>query len=221
VRFRYRLDGFDRDWNDAGTRRAAFYTNLAPGHYTFHVKACNNDSVWNDEGASLSFNLKPFFYQTRAFQILCGLGLIGLGAGAQRFRLHRMKVRQRQLERIVKEQTNDLRTTNEELRRVQEQLARLSEATPEKIENISGWGTSMAAEIARAIRAREITIWRADDGKRLVSLSGEAAKTPSWESVQAACSGTPPGTEGERIVPVRGMSGELRSSSIVCASSLR
>ena len=52
VRFRYRLDGHDANWQEAGTRRSAFYTNLAPGTYRFHVIACNNDGVWNEQGAS-------------------------------------------------------------------------------------------------------------------------------------------------------------------------
>jgi hypothetical protein len=59
VRFRYRLDGHDRDWQDAGTRREAFYTDLGPGKYRFRVIACNNSGVWNKQGATLDFALQP------------------------------------------------------------------------------------------------------------------------------------------------------------------
>ena len=71
VRFRYKLDGWDRDWQDVGARREAFYTNLAPGTYRFHVTACNNDGVWNDAGTSLDFSVAPAWYQTNWFRILC------------------------------------------------------------------------------------------------------------------------------------------------------
>jgi PAS domain S-box-containing protein len=68
VRFRYRLDEVDKDWQDAGTRREAFYTRLGPGKYHFRVIACNNDGVWNEEGAHLDFVITPAWYQTIWFQ---------------------------------------------------------------------------------------------------------------------------------------------------------
>jgi hypothetical protein len=62
VKFKYRLEGYDADWVDPGTRRTAYYMNLRPGRYTFRVKAANNDGVWNENGAALSFRLEPRFY---------------------------------------------------------------------------------------------------------------------------------------------------------------
>lgn len=70
VRFRYKLEGFDSDWREAGTRRQAFYTNLSPRAYRFRVLASNNDGVWNETGASLDFELLPAFYQTQWFRVL-------------------------------------------------------------------------------------------------------------------------------------------------------
>jgi ligand-binding sensor domain-containing protein/two-component sensor histidine kinase len=67
VRFKYKLEGFDKDWIDSGTRRIAYYTNLRPGAYTFRVIASNNDGVWNQTGAAFSLYLKPYFYQTYWF----------------------------------------------------------------------------------------------------------------------------------------------------------
>ncbi len=64
VRFSYKLEGFDEDWVDAGNRRVAYYTKLPAGNYRFRVIACNNDGVWNREGATLSFRQEPYFYQT-------------------------------------------------------------------------------------------------------------------------------------------------------------
>ena len=70
VRFRYRLDGRDNTWQDPGTRRQAFYTDLRPGTYRFRVIASNNDGVWNEEGASIEIVLAPAWYQTRIFLAL-------------------------------------------------------------------------------------------------------------------------------------------------------
>jgi signal transduction histidine kinase len=71
VRFQYKLEGYDRDWQDAGTRRQAFYSNLPPHNYTFRVKACNNSGLWNEAGTALDFNIAPAYYQTKWFLALC------------------------------------------------------------------------------------------------------------------------------------------------------
>ena len=71
VRFRYRLDGHDPDWQDAGTRRQAFYNDLGPGSYHFRVVASNADGLWNDEGASLHFTIVPAYFQTLWFRSSC------------------------------------------------------------------------------------------------------------------------------------------------------
>lgn len=89
VRFRYKLDGLDRTWQDVGGRREATYTNLGPGNYAFHVIASNNDGVWNETGAALAFVIPPAFYQTRWFYALCGLACVALLAA-----LHRVRMRQ-------------------------------------------------------------------------------------------------------------------------------
>ena len=70
VRYRYMLEGFDHGWTEAGARRTAYYTNIPPGKYTFRVQAANNDGLWNTEGAALSFELRPHFYQTWWFYVL-------------------------------------------------------------------------------------------------------------------------------------------------------
>ena len=70
VLFRYKLEGYDRDWQDAGNRRQAFYTNLPPRNYRFRVMACNNDGVWNETGTFLDFSIAPAYYQTTWFRLL-------------------------------------------------------------------------------------------------------------------------------------------------------
>jgi len=70
VAFRYRLEGRDHTWRDAGSRRQAFYTDLPPGHYRFRVIASNNDGVWNEQGAMLAFSIAPSWFQTVWFRLL-------------------------------------------------------------------------------------------------------------------------------------------------------
>ena len=108
MRFAYRLDGFDTGWVEPGNRRTAFYTNLPPGRYTFRVIAANGDGVWNRSGASFVFTLRPYFTQTALFRWLVALGALLLVAGFFLFLLLRAKARERRLERIVDERTEQL-----------------------------------------------------------------------------------------------------------------
>jgi signal transduction histidine kinase/ligand-binding sensor domain-containing protein len=78
VRFRYKLDGADDTWRDGGNERSVRYANLRPAHYTFRVIAANNDGVWNDVGATVSFALRPAFYQTSWFLVLVSGACLGI-----------------------------------------------------------------------------------------------------------------------------------------------
>jgi ligand-binding sensor domain-containing protein/two-component sensor histidine kinase len=77
ITFRYKLEGFDSAWVDAGTRRQAFYTNLRPGNYRFRVTACNADGTCNEAGTSLAFVLPARLYQKTWFYVACAM-LIGI-----------------------------------------------------------------------------------------------------------------------------------------------
>jgi ligand-binding sensor domain-containing protein/signal transduction histidine kinase len=81
-RFKYRLEGVDSDWVDAGAQRAAYYNNLAPGSYRFHVLACNKDGVQNE--TSLDLELRPHFWQTLWFRVSALTALVGLAGGSAR-----------------------------------------------------------------------------------------------------------------------------------------
>ncbi|MGD0859772.1 MAG: two-component regulator propeller domain-containing protein [Terracidiphilus sp.] len=91
VRYRYMLEGFDRDWIDAGTRRNAYYTTIPPGKYTFRAQAANNDGLWNTEGAALTFELRPHFYQTVWFYVLMVALAVGMVVVLLRLRLRRVE----------------------------------------------------------------------------------------------------------------------------------
>jgi signal transduction histidine kinase len=90
VNFRYRLDNYDRDWRDAGTRRQAFYTALPPGKYSFLVVASNSDGVWNDNVAKMDFSVAPAYYQTNWFRALCSTVFLALLWAAYQFRVRHL-----------------------------------------------------------------------------------------------------------------------------------
>ena len=84
VAFKYRLAGLERDWVEAGGRRAAYYSRLPPGDYRFEVLACNNDGVWSPEAASLAITVLPHFWQTWWFIVLAVLTALGAVGGTVR-----------------------------------------------------------------------------------------------------------------------------------------
>jgi PAS domain S-box-containing protein len=129
VRFRYLLEGFDRDWIEAGPRREAYYTNVPHGTYRFRVTASNNDGVWSENPASLSVTVPPRFRQTRAFFALCGLGLLLSGTGLYRLRVRHLRAHERQLVHLVDERTTALRHARDQLEdRVRERTEDLARA---------------------------------------------------------------------------------------------
>jgi signal transduction histidine kinase/ligand-binding sensor domain-containing protein len=89
VRFRYKLEGRDTTWQEPGTRRQAFYSDLRPRKYRFRVIACNNDGLWNEEGATLDFSVTPAWYQTIWFRVACAATLLML-----LYLLYQLRVRQ-------------------------------------------------------------------------------------------------------------------------------
>jgi PAS domain S-box-containing protein len=105
IRFQYRLDGFDADWVAAAGRRTAYYTNLPPGSYRFRVIAANSAGVWNQEGASITFELAPQFHQTWWFYASCGAIALSLVFAAHRVRVRHMRLREKVLEEHVAERT--------------------------------------------------------------------------------------------------------------------
>ena len=90
VLFRYKLEGWDRDWQDVGTRRQAFYSGLPPRNYRFRVMACNNSGVWNEAGASLDFSVAPAYYQTNWFRVSCGAAFLAFLWGLYQLRLRQL-----------------------------------------------------------------------------------------------------------------------------------
>ncbi|HKQ91548.1 MAG TPA: two-component regulator propeller domain-containing protein [Blastocatellia bacterium] len=91
LRFKYKLEGLDQDWTEAGTRRTAYYSYVPPGQYVFRVIAANSDGVWNTEGQSLRIIVAPPFYRTWWFTTLVAAGASGLLGFAWRYRVAQFK----------------------------------------------------------------------------------------------------------------------------------
>jgi len=122
VRYKYQLVGLDKEWIDAGGRREAFYTHLDPGEYTFRVIAANSDGIWNETGASVSFELRPFFYQTSWFIGLAAFAFLTIGPSYYLLRLRRLQKRKAELEKLVSVRTGELQHSLENLKETQNQL---------------------------------------------------------------------------------------------------
>jgi signal transduction histidine kinase len=111
LRFKYRLEGLDDDWIDAGTRRLAYFSHVPPGNYTFRVIAANSDGVWNEQGATLKITVNPPFYRTWWFLSLSVLSLSGLAFFIYHRRVSRLEREKKDQEsfsrRLIESQENE------------------------------------------------------------------------------------------------------------------
>jgi PAS domain S-box-containing protein len=108
VKFKYKMEGYDGNWIDAGTRRSAFYTNLRPGSYRFLVLGSNNDGLWSKSAASLPFIIRPHYYQTSTFYAFAIAIAVLLVLAVHQLRTRTLRARGLELARTVDERTKDL-----------------------------------------------------------------------------------------------------------------
>jgi two-component sensor histidine kinase/ligand-binding sensor domain-containing protein len=115
VQYRYRIEPDEAEWTSATSVNTATYTFLKPGHHTFRVRASNNDGIWNEEGASLSFYLRPYVYQTRWFWMLIASCGFLAGAYAVRARTRQLKFQRVRLESMVADRTRDVMAAKDQI----------------------------------------------------------------------------------------------------------
>jgi signal transduction histidine kinase/ligand-binding sensor domain-containing protein len=125
--YAYKLEGFDRDWIEIGTRRYGKYTNLAGGTYTLRMIGSNNDGVWNEDGSSVKITVVPPFWGTWLFRGLIIAAVIGASYGGYKLRVRNLEKRSRDLEIQVKDRTDELMKTHAALRETDLERAVLEE----------------------------------------------------------------------------------------------
>lgn len=166
VRFKYRLEGLDREWTEPSTVRQAQYS-LSHGEYRFHVLACNNDGVWNDDGAELTLVVLPHFYERWTFKGLVALGVVGLVAyGVRRIYVRRYRRELERLEQqraIERDRARIAKDIHDDLGAGLTHIALLSELarrdSPQELPNHVGQISEMARELTRSM---DEIVWAID-----------------------------------------------------------
>ncbi|KAF0138589.1 MAG: hybrid sensor, partial [Stygiobacter sp.] len=154
VKFKVKLEGYDNNWDDVGARRAAYYSHLPPGEYTFRVLAANSDGIWNNTGASISFVVQAQFYQTKTFFIFVFVIVLLFVYNLYRFRTRQIRNRHRELEILAAERTKDLSKAQQQT----EKLLFESEHQKERAEKANSMKTQLLDITAHDLRNPIITI---------------------------------------------------------------
>ena len=206
--FCYRLEGFDSEWIEAGTRRVAYYTRIPPGRYRFRVMSLNGDGAWSEEGQTLTLVKQPHYYETWWFRVLVSLTGFLLLYGFYQVRLLQLRRNEARLSALVAERTR-------KLEEAQERIAGLLESSPKALRNLEEWAQAVAVDLAHSLGAGEISIWvlGREGPKPLVATTLPA---PSLEMLREA--GRRQGlhqSEGQTVVPARGMTGEMYGLLVV------
>jgi signal transduction histidine kinase/ligand-binding sensor domain-containing protein len=147
IQFQYRLDGWEKEWNNAGTKRAAEYNYLPPGNYRFRVRACNRDGVWDENDASFAFTVAPHFWQTWWFYSLMSLlALAGVASVVWQVSRRRLRRRLEDAERqqsLERERTRIAKDIHDHLGANLTRISLLSQAAHGELENPSQAGKQL------------------------------------------------------------------------------
>ncbi|HTB81242.1 MAG TPA: two-component regulator propeller domain-containing protein [Opitutaceae bacterium] len=176
VHFRYRLEGIDEGWIEAGTQRSASYSRLPAGHYRFRVSACNGDGIWNETGATLGFTVAPFFWQTWWFRLsaltLFTAAAVGIGRYVffrrLRLRLHELEQKaalDRERARIARDIHDDLGGSLTQTILLLE-LTRKNRADSGRVEE---YARRISSSIRQVVQSLDEIVWAANPANDTLS----------------------------------------------------
>jgi signal transduction histidine kinase/ligand-binding sensor domain-containing protein/DNA-binding response OmpR family regulator len=154
-RYAYMLEGFEKNWNEAGTLNKATYTNLNPGSYIFRVKAANNDGLWNENGIAIHVNIMPPFWMTWWFRTLLAVLVALLLYGTYRYRIRTIRAQKMVLERLVEERTEEIQKQSEELQATAEEIQMQSEELQDQTEVLQRLNNDLEQQRLQEQKARE------------------------------------------------------------------
>jgi signal transduction histidine kinase len=185
--FKYRLEGLDAHWVEAGGRRVAYYSYLPPGDYRFEVLACNNDGVWNEAGASLAITVLPHVWQTGWFMTVCFAagtgGLVGTGWGIARGRARRRLAKMKEAAAVERERTRIARDIHDDLGTSLTRVSVMADSETASQQDAAGMRASLAAirtVVFDMTRAMDEIVWainpRHDTLESMVHYLGDYAE---------------------------------------------
>jgi signal transduction histidine kinase len=180
VRFKCRLNNFETEWANVGTKRVASYNYIQPGKFSFQVTACNNDGVWNETGAILKFEVLPYFWQTTWFRVLGGLATMLAASGAvwfetRRWMRRRLELAERQRD-IERERTRIAKDIHDDLGASLTRIAMLSQLDRGQMqlpESVTKNLDRIFTTVRELTRAMDEIVWAVNPRHdRLDSLAG-------------------------------------------------
>ncbi len=184
--YAYRLDGFDKDWVSAGTRRNAIYTNLKGGNYVFRVKGANKYGIWNQTGTSVRIRVIPPIWEEWWFIGLIVLGISGSGVGIFWLRIKQVQRQQRRLEVQVSERTAEIVHSAGELERRREVAEGLREILSILNSNLSlkECLDYIIQQAHRLMGVDEVVIFRCGEGGHCVVITSTFTGSFTSQAIQ-------------------------------------
>jgi ligand-binding sensor domain-containing protein/signal transduction histidine kinase len=170
-RFEYQLVGFDADWIDAGNQRIAYYTQVPPGRYTFRVRGCNSDGIWNEEGASITITMMPHLWQTWWFRsgiVFFAAGMVGWGVRTASVRKLEKQMRILEQERalaaersrIAKDMHDDVGARLTQIMLLSDVVEKCPDAGPQSKSHI----TRISSASRDLVQNLDAIVWAVDPG---------------------------------------------------------
>ncbi len=176
----YMLDGFDKDWVQAGTRRFGRYTNLPGGTYTLWIKGSNGEAVWNNEGTAISVTVVPPFWETWLFRVIVLVVLVVGSVGVYRQRVRSIEARSRDLEKEVQERTQEIEQRRQVAEGLRDILAVINSNRP--LDEVLSHIIDLAN---RMLGAGATVLHRIERERKLVAIQASAGLPDALEGFRA------------------------------------